>query len=151
MKKKLKVILVLLGSVAVGIQLIPVERTNPKVLSDFTGSPEVKAILQRSCYDCHSNETKWPWYSYVAPVSWWVAHDVEEGREELNFSDWDRFEKDAEIKEEIYEEVSEKEMPLFGYLITHPKAAISDKEMAQLQAWAGVSLGSGHRKEGDDD
>lgn len=118
------------------IQAIPVERTNPQVASDFDGPLEVKKILQRSCYDCHSNETRWPWYSYVAPVSWLVVHDVNEGRAELNFSDWDRYSRDSEKIEEISEETGEGEMPLPIYLIMHADARLSAGDRATLQNWS---------------
>ena len=79
------------------IQFVPVERTNPPVISDFRGPEEVKKILVRSCYDCHSNETKWPWYAKLAPGSWILAHDVSEGRFALNFSEWDDYEADEQV------------------------------------------------------
>jgi hypothetical protein len=119
------------------IQLVPVDRSNPPVVSDFDGPIEVKQILQRSCYDCHSNESEWPWYSYVAPVSWLVAYDVEEGRDELNFSDWQRFAGDAHLLEEIPEEVEEGEMPMPIYLLTHREAKVSPQELAVLRGYFG--------------
>src|SRR5450759_484008 len=80
--------------VALGaIQLIPVDRTNPPVQKEMPAPPDVQAILRRSCYDCHSNETVWLWYSKVAPISWLVSRDVRQGRRELNFSDWTASEK----------------------------------------------------------
>ena len=69
----------------IAIQLVPVNRTNPPVQGDFRGSAEVVSILRRACYDCHSNETVWPWYSRVAPLSWVIAHDVNEGRAVVEF------------------------------------------------------------------
>ncbi len=73
------------------IQLVPYGRnhTNPPVLQEPNwDSPQTRALAQRACFDCHSNETEWPWYSHVAPVSWLVQRDVEEGREKVNFSTW---------------------------------------------------------------
>ena len=134
--KRIVVILVIL---VVGIQFIPAKRTNPAVIYDFDGPPEVKAILQRGCYDCHSHETKWPWYSHVAPASWVVAHDVKEGREHLNFSNWEPLKHIVWIHQEIYREVAEGEMPLKAYLIAHPAAEISSEELSVLKAWAGIS------------
>ena len=134
----MKRISIALVSIVVGMQLIPVKRTNPAVVSDFSGPSEVKAILKRSCYDCHSYETEWPWYSYVAPVSWIVAHDVKEGREHLNFSNWAPLKDIVWIHQKICEEVSEDEMPLKAYLIAHPEAEISSEERAVLKAWAGL-------------
>ena len=65
------------------IQFVPVDRSNPPVLSDVQAPAEVQTILRRSCYDCHSHETHWPWYAYVAPASWFVVDHIEEGREDL--------------------------------------------------------------------
>ena len=72
----------------IAIQLVPVNRTNSPVQGDFRGSAEVVSVLRRACYDCHSNETTWPWYSRIAPVSWVIARDVNKGRAALNFSTW---------------------------------------------------------------
>lgn len=149
MKKILKISFVGIAAVFAGIQLIPVERSNPPVVSDLNAPLEVKQILMRSCYDCHSNETQWPWYSYVAPVSWLVSHDVVEGREYLNFSNWERHANNSHMKEEIIEEMQEGEMPLGIYLLTHPKAAVSEDEISLVQAWLGVSVGEGQHEDHD--
>lgn len=138
MKKIIKYILIAVIAIFAVIQLVPVDRTNPPVVSDLEAPFEVKEILKRSCYDCHSNEVDWPWYSYVAPVSWLVAYDVKEGREELNFSEWNKYSADAEMKEEIVEEIAEGEMPLPIYLITHKNATVSEHELAKLKQWAGL-------------
>jgi hypothetical protein len=124
--------------VLVGIQFIPVNRNNPPVEEEVTASHEVKAILKRACYDCHSHETIWPWYSRVAPVSWLLAWDVGEGREELNFSTWNRYnqKKRDKIIKEIWEEVQEGEMPPWFYLPLHPEAGITDNDRSVLRAWA---------------
>jgi hypothetical protein len=76
--------------VALGLaQLVPLDRSNPPVSAEVPATPEVRAILKRSCYDCHSNETRWPWYAYAAPMSWLLVYDVHEAREHMNFSTWD--------------------------------------------------------------
>lgn len=130
----------LLGLVVVGIllQFVPVERTNPAVTSQVPASPEVLAVLRRACYDCHSNETRWPWYSRVAPISWRVAHHVEEARGDLNFSEWPLF--DLEFQElafhEIEEQIAEEKMPLWDYLLLHPRARLSEKDRQILLEWA---------------
>lgn len=142
MKKIFKISLFALIAIILGIQLIPVDRSNPPVVADLEAPVEVKLILKRSCYDCHSNEVNWPWYSYVAPISWLVAYDVEEGREELNFSEWQKYANDPAMKEEIMEEVAEGEMPLSIYLTTHRNAAVSASELATLRQWAGYSADS---------
>jgi mono/diheme cytochrome c family protein len=110
-----------------GIQLVPVDRSNPEVTREIQwNSAETADIARRACYDCHSNETVWPWYAYVAPVSWRVAEHVEEGREHLNFSEWDKPQDDAE---EIVEVLEEGEMPLPDYLRMHPEARLTDEEL----------------------
>jgi hypothetical protein len=134
----MKKILTAIAIVAVGIQLVPVQRSNPPVTMDMNADPAAAAILRRACYDCHSNETTWPWYSYVAPVSWLVSDDVKEARSHLNFSEWDKYEEKRrrKIKEEIVEEVGEKRMPLKIYLSLHPEAKISDEDFQTIKAWA---------------
>ena len=101
-KKKVAVGLVAL---LVALQLVPVDRTNPAVTGEVPAPDDVRALLRAACYDCHSNETVWPWYTRVAPVSLLAAHDVEEGREYVNFSEWDRL--DAAGRQHAYEEVVE--------------------------------------------
>jgi hypothetical protein len=127
-----------LGVVLVGIQLVPVERTNPPVTGEIRAPDEVMAILERSCRDCHTNETSWPWYSRVAPVSWLVAHDVDEGREHANFSEWDTY--DAKERDDVLEEmveVMEKgEMPLRKYTALHPSAKLREADRERLAEWA---------------
>jgi hypothetical protein len=138
MKRNLVRIVLVVGIVLVGIQIIPVDRSNPPVEEEVPASPEVKAVLKRACYDCHSNETIWPGYSRVAPVSWLLAWDVREGREELNFSTWNRYsqKKRGKIIKEIWEEVQEGEMPPWFYLPLHPDAWLSDSDRSLLRAWA---------------
>ena len=132
---KLVLLLLILGMV---IQFIPIDRTNPPVQEDIITPPQVKAILKRACYDCHSHETKWPWYSQVAPVSWLLAWDVHEGREELNFSMWNRysFKKRNKYIKEIWEEVEEGEMPPWFYVPLHPEARLSDQDRKTLREWS---------------
>ncbi|MEQ8768326.1 MAG: heme-binding domain-containing protein [Planctomycetota bacterium] len=135
MKKRILIVLVV---IVLGIQLVPVDRSNPAVAGTIDAPPEVQDILKRACFDCHSNETKWPWYSYVAPVSWLVADDVEEGREHLNFSEWSKAsEKDRRhMIEEVGEEVEEGEMPLDKYVWLHSEADLTDAEKQTLVTWA---------------
>lgn len=125
-------------AVLVAIQFIPVDRSNPPVRGEIDAPKAVSEVFQRSCYDCHSNETNWPWYSYVAPVSWLVAHDVHEGREELNFSTWSGLneKEESKIVHKIWEETSEGEMPLKTYLILHPGAKLSDEALETLRVWS---------------
>lgn len=134
--KKLGVFAVL-GLLA--IQLVPMDRTNPPVELDVIAPQAVREVLRRACYDCHSHETRWPWYARLAPVSWLVARDVREGRKELNFSTWNRLDakERAEVREEVYEESSEGEMPLWFYLPLHPEARLSAADLTILRGWAG--------------
>ena len=120
------------------IQVIPVTMSNPPIEEEISTSPELKAILKRACYDCHSHETVWPGYSRVAPVSWLLAWDVTEGREELNFSTWNRYDQKKRNKmiKEIWEEVEEGEMPPWFYLPLHSDARFTDQDREVLRAWA---------------
>lgn len=138
MRKKIFVAVATVAVVFLAIQLVPVERSNPPVTADFDGPPEVAQVLRTSCYDCHSNESSWPWYSRVAPASWLVAHDVEEAREHLNFSAWASLEEGRRRKlaEEIWEEVEEGEMPLKAYLLAHSEARLDEAAMTLLREWS---------------
>lgn len=125
------------------IQVVRPDRTNPAVDRGKTMQanaqvpPEVQAIFERSCYDCHSNQTKWPWYTNVAPVSWFIADHVKDGREELSFSEWGAYApKKADHKlEEICEMVEKGEMPLESYLILHSGAKLSEPDKQTLCNW----------------
>ena len=113
------------------IQLIPVPQTNPPVVTQVRwDSPQTKDVFARACADCHSNETKWPWWTRIAPGSWLVYRDVKEGREEFNISDLTRLNTQRldRFNREIDETVEEGEMPPWYYVIAHPEAALSDQE-----------------------
>ncbi len=144
------VLLVLL--IGLTIQFVPVDRSNPPVQEDIATPPQVKAILKRACYDCHSHETKWPWYSHVAPASWLLAWDVKEGRKELNFSTWNRYSSKKQTKyiKESWEEIEEGEMPPWFYLPLHPEAILSEQDHIALRDWA-QSVGTPHEAEDDDE
>lgn len=139
--------------ILIGIQAIPVSRTNPPVRSEITVPDSVSPILRRSCYDCHSNETRWPWYSRVAPSSWFVSRHVEKGRSELNFSEWPHFdfEEQERAMHEIQEEIEDQEMPLKSYLLLHPDARLSDADRKVLLRWAGEYLGESDGSEEHED
>ncbi|MCC6617148.1 MAG: heme-binding domain-containing protein [Anaerolineae bacterium] len=115
-------VLVLIGNVAVAHTNPPVERT-----IDWD-SPETEALARAACFDCHSNETRWPWYSYVAPMAFLVTHDVNEGREEMNFSSM----RGRLEGREMAEKIERGEMPLAVYLPLHPEANLSDAQKSQL-------------------
>ena len=136
--------------ILIGIQFVPVDRSNPPVTQVVDAPPEVMTILRRACFDCHSNETVWPWYSKVAPISWLVADDVHEAREHFNFSTWDEYDAEdrADILEEVWDEVEEGHMPLPNYLRLHPEAVLDGADLAALKAWTG---GGGSNRDHDDE
>jgi Haem-binding domain len=109
------------------IQLVPYGRdhTNPAVVSEPAwDSAATRAYAVTACFDCHSNETAWPWYTNIAPISWLVQHDVEEGRQAVNFSEWGR----GGEGDDAAETVSENRMPPFVYVILHPDANLADAD-----------------------
>ncbi len=120
-------------AIALLIQLIPYghDHTNPPLVTEPQwNSPATRALAQRACFDCHSNETVWPWYSNIAPVSWLVYSDVQEGRQRLNFSDWNR--PEGQYVDEFKEVYYERNMPPSNYLLLHPSARLTDAEWKQL-------------------
>jgi len=124
-------LLTLAGFIA--IQFIPYgkDHTNPPVIKEPKwDSQETRELFMRACGDCHSNETKWPWYSNIAPISWLVYKDVQEGREHFNVSMWGVQKKNK--GDEAYEELKEGEMPPFIYLLAHPEARLTKEEKAKL-------------------
>jgi len=137
-KKIIARTVVAVGILLVALQGVPVERSNPPVEKEIDAPADVRAILRRACYDCHSHETVWPWYSRVAPMSLLVAHDVEEGREELNFSRWDFSDpaNEARARRRLWHEVEEGEMPLWFYTPLHPEARLSATDKETLKTWA---------------
>lgn len=143
MKKALKIIAVVAVLVLAGIQFVRPERVNPPVdkantlEAVATVPPDIESTFKRSCDDCHSNETRWPWYSNVAPVSWSVADHVEEGRRHLNFSVWSTYSEKKKNRKlgEICEQVKDHEMPHPQYLWIHWDAALSDKQINAICKW----------------
>ncbi len=131
----------ILGIVAVGligIQFVPVTRTNPPILAEIVAPKEIMTMFRRACYDCHSNETVWPWYSFVAPVSWLVESDVKVGRGIVNFSEWNDYsEKLQNLKRyKIGSVVDEGEMPLWFYVSLHSEAKLSQADIDLLVSWS---------------
>jgi hypothetical protein len=132
------------------LQLVPLGRhgENPPVRAEPPWpSAESRALAVRACFDCHSNETKWPWYTDIAPVSWLAVRDVDEGRAALNFSEWDRPQKEAH---EAAEELLEGEMPMVIYLPLHPEALLSTAEKNILADAFTTMFGSGGQGGHDD-
>ncbi len=134
MKKSIFWVLIGLLAIAFIIQAVPYGRDhiNPPIrMEPVWDSESTRSLAKRACFDCHSNETLWPWYSNIAPVSWLVQHDVDEGRSRLNFSEWDRPQHEAEGAWEL---VQEGEMPPWYYLPLHAKARLNPTdEIALIQ------------------
>ncbi len=132
--------------VLAAIQIIPVSRANPPVIREpVWDSAETRDLAVRACYDCHSNETVWPWYARIAPASWIAWYDVTEGREALNFSDWDRHLDDdyvdpanpfppPTLSERIAREIRDGTMPPGTYRLMNPKGRLTDAEREALIA-----------------
>jgi hypothetical protein len=137
-RRFLKWAIVLIVVLFVVIQLIPATKTNPQVTQEVKwDSPETKALAVKACYDCHSNETVWPWESNIAPLSWYLANHVSEGRSRLNFSEWDKPNAEAE---EIVRSVQDDKMPLWDYTLMHSNAKLTDAERAALVAGLTTTL-----------
>ena len=129
--------------VALTIQAIPYghDHSNPPVRQEPAwASQEVRSLAVSSCFDCHSNQTHWPWYSNVAPASWLIQRDVDEGRQRLNFSEWDRPQEGAEEAAEV---VDEGDMPPSQYTLLHPGARLSSTERQTLAQGFQTMFGTG--------
>jgi len=146
MSKKIKILLYSLIGVFVLLQFYPsnqpeVSEVNSNDLLKNTDAPDnVAYLLRTACYDCHSNETTYPWYANIAPVKWWIYDHINEGREDLNFSVWNILSKadQAEALDDIATAVMEGEMPLKSYPITHPKAKLSEAERQAISDWTEI-------------
>lgn len=144
MKKKL---LIIIGSLFLIIQLFPISKNQSKEYSKDISTiekitPDVKNILEYSCYDCHSNNSNYPIYASIQPLAWWLQHHIDEGKEELNFSEFAcysprrRFHKLEEIKEQILE----NEMPLYSYTIVRTQAKLSEQQKSILINWVNSAM-----------
>jgi hypothetical protein len=161
MKKWLKLSLITLVALVVAAQAVRPARTNPpvdpqkEITAHMQVDPAVMSTLSRACNDCHSNRTEWPWYSNVAPVSWLVAHDVNDGREELNFSEWgaSKEKEPGKLLGKICSEVTEGEMPMATYTLIHPQAKLTREEVQNVCRWTNsiASNVSNPAKDDDDD
>jgi hypothetical protein len=144
MKKALKIIAIVAVIALIAIQFFQPDRTNPQIVAADTLQAsmqvpaEVDAILTRSCGDCHSDKTVYPWYSNVSPVSWWLANHIAEGRRELNMSVWNTYSSKKKSKklEEVCEQVESGEMPLPSYLWIHRYAVLREGESKTICDWA---------------
>ena len=142
MTRRLRVASGALAAALVGMQAFRTDRTNPPVERDVAAPAGVEALLRRACYNCHSHETVWPWYSHVAPVSWLVAHDVSEGRRELNFSTWTAYPAAKKVRKlrKSAEEVTKRKMPPWYYALVHPEARLADAEREMLRTWSAEEI-----------
>lgn len=156
-----KIIAITFGVVLAGfllIQVVPYGRAheNPPVVQEPDWpDAETKELARRACFDCHSNETVWPWYSNIAPVSWLVQRDVDEGRTHLNFSEWgvahahEGHDHEGHDAEDIQEVILNGEMPPANYLITHPEARLSEAEIQALANGLMITAGGSSTTSGE--
>lgn len=143
MKLKRKHIFPILGVVFILIQFFRIDKTNPPIDPnlDFVATMKPPAAISEqikaACYDCHSHESKYPWYTNVAPVSWWIKGHINNGRKHLNFSQWAEYEKGKQDHklEECIDMVDKNWMPLFTYKWLHPESKMTDTERAELIAY----------------
>ncbi|AXX91528.1 cytochrome C [Malaciobacter molluscorum LMG 25693] len=135
-----KTLLIIVG-LFIAIQFIKPTQQNAKVIDDLQlkARPEVMKILKTSCYDCHSDNTIWPWYSKIAPFSWTITAHVVDGREAVNFSIWETYSKEKKQKElkSIYKKVYAS-MPLKSYVWIHKDAILTKDQIKTIRDWTGV-------------
>jgi hypothetical protein len=125
MKKFIKIFLFCLLGFFIIIQIFSVDLSNPPVIKEPSwDSPKTREFAERACFDCHSNQVKYPWYSKIAPISWMIRSHIKEGKKELNFSEWKGNKKSAEVIKSIMK----REMPLWEYKLLHPEARLTKTE-----------------------
>lgn len=135
--------LLALAGAALAAQLVPAERVDSPLppssspSGDIAAPPQIEALLTCACYDCHSNQTRWPWYGRIAPVSWLAARDVSLGRRELNFSEWRSYYPRTRKRKLQWmgRALREHTMPPWGYRLMHPRARLTGAERALLEQW----------------
>jgi len=140
---KTRILLVGLAVIALASVLTPPSKSDKAgepILAGAQVDPPVLAILERSCQDCHSEKTYYPWYSYVAPVSWWIQRDISQGRLHLDLSNWDQYSlvRKQRSLSEIANQVKDREMPLHEYLWLHPSAKLSPSDVDSIFVWTQV-------------
>lgn len=132
------------------IQFFQIDRTNPsyETTKDFFATnivpDNMKTLITNSCYDCHSHQVTFPWYTYVNPVGWWVKGHVDEGVNKLNFSEWTNYtvQKQKQKLGECADKVEATEMPLLPYILAHSDARLSEEDRADLVAWFNQQAGN---------
>lgn len=136
--------LIALGALLGSAQCVRFARTNPPVRGDLVAPAEVQRILRNACYDCHSNQTVWPWYSVVAPASWIVHHEVNDGRRRLNFSEWADYASDPDTAvqklREVATFVATGDMAPWYYRLLHPSARLTGAQRDLVVAWVSQEL-----------
>ena len=155
MKDWIKRSLLVVLFAALAIQVFRPPRTNPTAAPrhDVTFAmavhPQVASTMQRACRDCHSNDTRWPWYSHVAPVSWVVAYDVNSGRHAMNLSTWGQYspKTQKELLGDICKEVRSGEMPDAGYRMMHANARLTPADVQAICTWTQSAAGASERQE----
>ncbi len=142
---RVRKVAVALVVIFIAIQIFQPQRTNPpaipsRSLSAHVALPaDVHSSLMRACGDCHSNQTRWPWYSRVAPYSWVITDDVNQGRRRVNFEDWEAQESPKQANDhlvQICKEIRQKGMPPFSYRLLHPESKLKPEEIASICAWS---------------
>lgn len=144
MKRPVRLSILILVAVFLILQFFQPERNLGEIdtgtdLVSFTGMPDsLASILRISCYDCHSDRTVYPWYSYIAPVSWYLESHIKKGKEQINFGEFGSFKKSRKIGAlgNICEVMEEGSMPLKSYLVIHRKARIGDEELEAICTWS---------------
>jgi hypothetical protein len=138
LKKALAFVLIALAAAFVAIQFIPGEpRDNPPAVAPVEFPQEVETVMRDACMDCHSNETRWPWYSKIAPTRWYTARDVQAARAHLNFSNWGAIppQRKLDILTELWDRVVERRMPHKQYTLMHPKVELSVADRKVIRDW----------------
>lgn len=155
MKRILKWVVLGLVIAFAAVQVAQPSRTNPPVKTDFlktaSAPPDVAAMFRSACYDCHSDETRWPWYSYVAPMSWQIAQDVNHGRQHVNLSEWPADKPDLARKkiEDMSDEIDDGDMPLSKYTLIHKDARLTSQQRDRLTQWLNAQASALKTKAGD--
>lgn len=143
-KKVLKIVAIVVVAALIVIQFFRIDQTNPRVVQAETLEasvavpPDISEIISRSCSDCHTNQTIYPWYANVQPMAWFLKNHIDDGRQKMNFSIWNTYpaKKKSKRFEDICEQLESKEMPLPSYLWIHRNSILSESDLAALCDWA---------------
>jgi hypothetical protein len=138
MRKTLLVLTLAVIIAFTAIQFVPgAPRDNPPATAPVAFPPEVENVVRDACMDCHSNETRWPWYSRIAPTSWYVTRDVQRARAVMNFSDWGNLpaKRRYQLLQGIWNNVVERDMPHKQYILMHPKVELNANDRKAVRDW----------------